>query len=138
MRNANRQSPARSAARRAAFTLIELMISIAIVLVLMLGINYVFSTSAQTISTGMALTGVSREMRNARRVIEADFRSAVPTEEMPALVIHSEAMMAFQSPQDKLADGDGNPATYDVNGEQADPPPAINGDEVTASFERPN
>ena len=38
-------SPAR-AARGSGFTLIELMISIAIVLVLMLGINFVFSTSA--------------------------------------------------------------------------------------------
>jgi len=106
--------------RSAGFTLIELMISIAIVLVLMLGINYVFSTSAKTISTGMAVTGVTREIRGARKVLETDFRNAVPAEEMPALIIHNETVYAWKDKQDKLADADNDPTTYDVDGNPGD------------------
>jgi prepilin-type N-terminal cleavage/methylation domain-containing protein len=103
----------------AGFTLVELMISIAIVLILMLGINFVFSTSAKTISGGMALTGVSREIRGARRVMEADFSNAVTAKKMPALIIHNEAIYAWRDKQDKLADIDQYPWTYDVDGEQS-------------------
>jgi prepilin-type N-terminal cleavage/methylation domain-containing protein len=106
--------------RRRAFTLTELLISVAIVLVLMLGINYVFSTSAKTISTGMAVTGVTREHRGARKVFEQDFRNAVKPEEMPALIIHNEAVYAWRDKQDKLTDADADPSTYDVDGVAGD------------------
>src|SRR2546423_183573 len=110
--------------RRAAFTLIELMISIAIVLILMLGINFVFSMSTRTISTGMALSTIGRDLRNARKVMQADFDNAVGAKEMPAVMIHSEHVYAWRDKQDKLADADNIPATYDVDGDQG------NGDEI--------
>src|SRR5688500_5578454 len=110
---------------RPGFTLVELMISVAIVLVLMLGINYVFSTSAKTISTGMAVTGVTREIRGARKVLENDFRNAVAAEEMPAIIIHNEIVYAWKDRQDKLTDADGDPTTFDVDG--------VAGDEVDLS-----
>jgi prepilin-type N-terminal cleavage/methylation domain-containing protein len=105
---------------RIGFTLIEVMISVAIVLVLMLGINYVFSTSAKTISIGMAATGVNREIRGARKVFEKDFANAVSAEEMPALIIHNEIVYAWKDKQDKLTDADNDPTTYDVDGEPGD------------------
>ena len=114
------------------FTLIELMISIAIVLVLMLGINFVFSMSSRTISTGMALSAVGRDMRNARKVMQADFDNCVGRDEMPALLIQSDQLFAWRNKQDKLADYDGNPATYDLDGQQG------NGDEMTATAAVPN
>ena len=106
--------------RTIGFTLIEVMISVAIVLVLMLGINYVFSTSAKTISVGMATTGVNREIRGARKVMESDFANAIPAEEMPALMIHNEVIYAWKDKQDKLADADGDPSTFDVDGAPGD------------------
>lgn len=117
-------SPRRQPAAAAGFTLVELMISIAIVLILMLGINYVFSTSARTVSTGMALSTVGRDIRGARKTFENDFANAVAADEMPALLIHNEAIYAWRDRLDKLADRDNNPATFDVDGEEA------NGDEI--------
>src|SRR5688500_5594376 len=105
---------------RPGFTLVELMISVAIVLVLMLGINYVFSTSAKTISTGIAVTGVTREIRGARKVFDNDFRAAVKPEEMPAIIIQNEMVYAWKDKRDQLTDADGNPATFDVDGAQGD------------------
>src|SRR5687768_12896116 len=99
------------------FTLIELMISIAIVLILMLGIQFVFSTSAKTVSTGLAISSLGRDLRNARRVLEKDFKYAVPADEMPALLIHNESTFAWRDRQDKLSDTDVLPATYDADGD---------------------
>ena len=99
---------------RRGFTLIELMISIAIVLILMLGINYVFSTSSKTIGTGLALSAVTRDMRNARSVMQSDFDNAKSVEDagkMPAIIIQSEYNYAFMNKKDRLSDNDGNPAT---------------------------
>src|SRR5947209_3262987 len=106
-----RNCPKQLTFARDAFTLVELMISIAIVLVLMLGINFVFTTSSQTISTGMALTQVGRDMRGARKVFEQDFRNITPVADTPTMVIHSEGIFAFQDNRDRLADYDTNPAT---------------------------
>jgi prepilin-type N-terminal cleavage/methylation domain-containing protein len=71
------------------FTLIELMISIVIVLILMLGINFIFGTSSRTVSTGMALMNVNRDLRAARKVMQDDFDNATAAEDMPALIIQS-------------------------------------------------
>src|SRR6476660_6051669 len=95
------------------FTLIELMISVAIVLVLMLGINYVFSMSAKTISQGMALSNVGRDMRNARKVLDNDFKHAVTAQQMPAIIIHNEVVYAWKDKQDKITDADNDPTTFD-------------------------
>jgi prepilin-type N-terminal cleavage/methylation domain-containing protein len=127
MTHRTRYSIASARICRAAFTLMELMISIAIVLVLMLGINFVFGTSAKTISTGMAVTAVSREIRGARKVLENDFLRAVPGTEMPGLLIHNEVVYAWRDKNDKLTDQDGDPTTYDVDGDPG------NGDEIDLS-----
>ena len=130
--------PAVSMRKRAAFTLVELMISIAIVLVLMLGINFVFGLTSRTVGTGMALSAAGRDIRNARKVMQADFDNSVSVGESPALIIQSETIAAFQNRQDELADRDYNrldtlvqreteTLTYDVDGESAGP---NNGDEV--------
>src|SRR5688500_4405907 len=95
---------------RSAFTLVELMISIAIVLVLMLGINFVFSMTARTIGSGMALSLAGRDIRNARKVMQTDFDNSVGVAESPALIIHSEVVPAFLNRQDMLADYDYSPA----------------------------
>src|SRR3954471_17231677 len=96
-------------ASAAGFTLVELMISLVIVLILMLGINFVFSTSAKTISTGMALSSVGRDIRGARKTFAADFGNAVTADEMPAIIIHGEQIYAFRDKKDRLGDLDYNP-----------------------------
>ena len=52
-----------------AFTLIELMISIALVLALMIGVNYVFSSVGQATGLTQAVSRVTREMQGAQAIM---------------------------------------------------------------------
>src|SRR5712671_5842877 len=47
------------------FTLVELMVSIALVLLLVLGINAVFTLSARTVGIGQQVSEIQRQFRNA-------------------------------------------------------------------------
>ena len=51
---------------RRAFTLIEVMISIALVLILVLGINQVFKLTSDTVGAGQALASKARDYRAGR------------------------------------------------------------------------
>ena len=78
-----------------AFTLTEVLISVALSLVLILGINQIFKVSATTISTGMALSDAVRAQRAARSTLSNDFAGydetsgIVPSGEMPCLIVRS-------------------------------------------------
>ncbi|HZZ43440.1 MAG TPA: prepilin-type N-terminal cleavage/methylation domain-containing protein [Tepidisphaeraceae bacterium] len=99
----------------AAFTLIELMISMALALLLLLGVNYVFRTTQQTVSTGMALSTALRSQNSVADVIRNDFQSVVSSDSMPALVIHSNSVYAFQDANDQHTDPDGLVKTAKLN-----------------------
>src|SRR5580658_51970 len=58
---------------RGGFTLVELMISIALVLVLMVGVNYVFTKAADAISAGQTTNTISRDSQSAQAVLFDDF-----------------------------------------------------------------
>ena len=62
-----------------AFTLVELMISIALVLVIILGVNAIFKMASDTVNAGQALSGANRDNRAIQSVIYQDFQSAVET-----------------------------------------------------------
>jgi hypothetical protein len=111
--------------RHGGFTLIELMASIAMALLLILGVQQVFKAASTGVGAGQALSTIGRDSRSAQAVFYADLKSAVmpPSstggimDDGPAFVIRSERMYAFRTAADRLGDVDGNSATWDLNGD---------------------
>lgn len=102
---------------RPAFTLLELLISVALVLVLILGVNVVFSMTTQTVGAGNALGTAYRANQSAHGVIYQDFRSMIVGSEAPCFVISMQRRSAFRNAADREADKDGDPRTLDINGD---------------------
>src|SRR5436305_9582714 len=92
--------------RHLGFTLVELMISIALVLLLVIGINAVFRTTADTISGGQAALSNSRELRNAFQIFNSDFTGFMGAESQPLLIIYSQNLPGFRDKADEQADPD--------------------------------
>lgn len=97
---------------RRAFTLIEVTISVAIAVVLMLGIAQVFRIVGDTVGTGQVLASAQRDSRAAQAVMAGDFNAAV-SDGAPFMLLFSQQQWAFRNPADLLSDKDGNPSTYD-------------------------
>lgn len=70
---------------RRGFTLTELMIAIALVLLLMVGVTKVFQLTSDTIGAGMAISSITRDQRAAQNVFERDFEGLANNH--PALAI---------------------------------------------------
>lgn len=94
--------------KAAAFTLVELMVSIALVLIIILGVNAVFKMASDTVNGGQALAAANRENRSIQSVIYGDFENAAITDG-PMLLIRSERVPAFRNREDELADRDFDP-----------------------------
>src|SRR4051812_45674160 len=97
---------------RKGFPLIELMVAVALVLLLILGINEVFRLTSDTMSAGQRLSTAVRDQRSVRRTFENDFNNVAA--DAPFMIIRNQAVPAFHSPADKatnagLVDGSGNP-----------------------------
>lgn len=101
--------------RRPAFTLVELLVSVAIALILILGINEVFKISAQTVGTGQAFSEVTRDERVAHFSVYTDVLNALTTSQ-PALLISSQSVIAFRTQQDASNEPSGVPGTITING----------------------
>lgn len=95
---------------RSGFTLIELMISVALVLLLMVGINLVFKTVGQTVGTSQAVADAVRDARAAQAVMDNDFKNMLTGDEAPFLIINSERIAAFRNRADELSDKDYDPS----------------------------
>src|SRR5438552_535043 len=90
---------------RHGFTLIEVMISMALVLGLILGINAVFKMAADTVGTGQALSAKMRDARAAQTVFFNDISHAVvASDRIPFLVIDSRTQAAFRDARDQEND----------------------------------
>lgn len=85
--------------RAAAFTLLELMIALALVLVLLLGVNEVFRLTSQTISAGQALSQATRDQGAAQQQFASDMGAVAA--DAPFLIITNRAVGAFRSAEDK-------------------------------------
>lgn len=97
----------------AGFTLIELMVSIAIALLLILGVNQVFKISSETAGQGQALSTINRDNRAIQNTLVLDFKNLVPvpggasqTTDGPLFIINSQTMGAFRNARDKSAASD--------------------------------
>jgi hypothetical protein len=96
-----------------AFTLVEVTISVAIAVVLMLGIAQVFKVVGDTVGTGEALATAQRDARASQAVMAHDFNTVV-TDTAPFMLLSSQQQWAFRNAADLAGDKDGNPASYDA------------------------
>lgn len=109
--------PLRNARRARGFTLVELMISVALVLILMLAISWIFGQTTATISTGIAAADVGREHRGSWRTLRNDFEVMIPGDQQPGIIIHSDAVPAFRDRTMREADLDHATVPANLKGE---------------------
>lgn len=102
--------------KQRAFTLVELMVAVALVLLLILGINEVFRLTSQTVGAGQSLSTALRDQRAVRSILSEDFNNVAP--DAPAFIITNQAITAFRDSQDRLASVDPtDPRKIDLNGD---------------------
>jgi prepilin-type N-terminal cleavage/methylation domain-containing protein len=89
---------------RRAFTLVELMISIALVLLLILGVNAIFRTTANTIGGGQAAIVNARALRNAYDSLNSDFTGIIHQETQPVLLIYNQNLPGPRDKADEASD----------------------------------
>ena len=125
-----------------AFTLVEVMISVVLVLIVVFGVSQVFTMSAQTVGAGQALSSITRDNRAAQSTMAEDFRSVAA--DTPIFIMINELAYHRENITDKVfgvktatstedivrgrragffnskaeqADADGDPFTHDGNGD---------------------
>jgi type II secretory pathway pseudopilin PulG len=108
---------------RKAFTIVELIVSIALVLVLMVGVSQVFRTISSTVSAGSSVSDNTRIARAAQKTFADDFGMTV-TKDAPCLLLHSSYRPAFRNSPDMLGDRDADPLTSDIDGDNIENDPA--------------
>src|SRR5215217_8400303 len=121
-----------------AFTLIELMVSVAIALVLILAVNQVYRITSDTIGAGQSLGSKVRDYRAVQSVMYNDLTLAVPPQSLnspslddgPFLVIRSERMTMFRNRPEQAGDADGDPATRDLDGNNVEGERSVPGEVV--------
>lgn len=112
-----------------AFTLIELMVSIALVLILMYGVSRVFTTTQAVVSTNQAISNHTRDARAAQSVLARDF-GLIVTDGAPFMFIRSSVQDGFRNKADMDGDRDGNPRTIDLDGNNVEGDNAVFGEDV--------
>ena len=100
---------------RRAFTLVEVMISIALVLLLMYGVSQVFKLSGDAVSANQAVSSIVRDHRATAATMAEDFRNCV--QDSPMFLISSR--IAYNGP---------------ANGANAAPFDKVNGVDVHRGF----
>jgi prepilin-type N-terminal cleavage/methylation domain-containing protein len=112
--------------RRSAFTLIEVMISVALVLLLMYGVSQVFKMSGDAVGANQAVSKIIRDHRAASATMAEDFRNCAP--DSPLFLISSRIGYAgpapagtpnfptgFRHAQDQRDNGNDDPTFFDNN-----------------------
>lgn len=97
-----------------AFTLIELMIAIALVLLLMIGINLVFQMTSRAVGAGQALSESVRNNQAIQSVMYRDFTNAA-MDDGPFIVLYSRNQPAFRNRADQQTDRDYDPTAPALN-----------------------
>lgn len=95
--------------RRGAFTLIEVMVSIAVAIILLLGVNQVFRATAQTTGTGLALSSSQQLSRTVKATLTNDLKNGAW--DTGVLIIRNEQVYAFRNPTDQQGAADPNDPT---------------------------
>jgi hypothetical protein len=87
-----------------AFTLVELMISIAMVLVLIVGVNYVFTKTTDAVGAGQQVNTFARDSQTTQAVLFNDFRHI--SKDSPCFVIGSQLVTQFLNSADAQSGSD--------------------------------
>ena len=128
---------------RSGFTLLELVISIALVLVLMLAITKIFSITSTTIGASQGISAATRDARAAQTVFQHDIESMAS--DSPFIWINVEGQRSgtggmfpgFRNADDAKSDHDGDPLTIDLDDNGRDGDTGVNGERI-GSFEVSN
>src|SRR5882762_1931281 len=72
---------------RPAFTLVELMISIAMVVILMVGIHQIFKMTSDTVGMGQQLGSFARDNRSVQGIFHDDYQRLM--KDAPLFIIRS-------------------------------------------------
>jgi prepilin-type N-terminal cleavage/methylation domain-containing protein len=98
------------------FTLIEVMISLAITALLVIAISNIFTTASKTVGAGFALGDAVKAHKAIGQTLRSDFEGLnpnnpnplisgatgiVPSTEMPSIIIHSSRVAAFRDQNDE-------------------------------------
>lgn len=103
------------------FTLIELMVSIAIALLLIVGVNAVFRIASTSVGAGQALSVNANENRSVQTVLYTDFaQSVIRSGDSPCFVMRSSRTSAFLDREDELSDQDYAAAAGGTSGSNVD------------------
>jgi prepilin-type N-terminal cleavage/methylation domain-containing protein len=114
------------------FTLIEVMISIFLTLILIVGINQAFKIMSSTVGAGQAMAVSTRDSFSAQLVLQQELSQALShSAETPYLIIDSQAQKAFLHRQDAAADRDNNPLTIDLDNNNTEGEAGIPGENAT-------
>lgn len=98
-----------------AFTLVEMLIAVALVVVLMLAVTQIFSIAGKTVGGGQALGAMVRDAQAAQTVLNRDLSAAAVTD--GAMVIRMQRIAAWRNRSDLFGDLDQDPMTYDGDGD---------------------
>jgi prepilin-type N-terminal cleavage/methylation domain-containing protein len=99
---------------RPAFTLVELMISLAMVLILILGINFVFRSATDAVGAGQNLNGINSDAQSAQPVVFDDLRNV--SKNPPCFIIASQLVTQFLNSDDAKTSSDPTVIVTDNNG----------------------
>lgn len=125
--------------RSSGFTIIELIVSISLVLILMLGVSTVFKTISSTVSAGSAISDNTRLARAAQATFAADFSHFVSDKSAPFISIHASMMPAYRNRADDLSDAKSvqfklrHQLTIDLNGDNIEGDPNVPGERISAA-----
>ena len=104
--------PKLATARRSAFTLVEVMVSIAVALLLLLGVNQVFHATALTTGVGLALSTSQQMSRTVKSSLQDDLKNGAW--DTGILIIRNEQVYAYRNTADQQSAADpSNPAKPD-------------------------
>src|SRR5207248_10245151 len=118
--------------RRPAFTLVELMISIAMVVILMVGIHQIFKMTSDTVGMGHRVGDWSRDNRSVQGIFHDDYQRLM--KDAPLFIICSGVagagpdFGAYTTESERSADRDGKPLTQDLDGDGQEGNPSVNGE----------
>ena len=99
----------RSATRRPAFSLAELVVSVGVLILLLARAGQVMSLTVKSTGQAKAITGVSQQFRAFERRLRDDLAEFHPGE--MTMVIQGNPINAYWTEDAKRADGDGDPST---------------------------
>jgi type II secretory pathway pseudopilin PulG len=101
---------------RPAFTLVELMLSLAMVLILIVGINFVFRSATDAVGAGNALNSINSDTQATQPMIFDDLRNVAKNP--PCFIISSQLVTQFLNSDDAKTGSDPTRIITDNSGGQ--------------------